>query len=95
MYDKKYLQGRWFAGKMYDLCSPGWRWVTHDAIWQLFLLENSDACFPVNRKCIVIHPENIEFEPSDIHNFQGFGNYYQAIGKIHIGRGTYIGPNVG
>jgi acetyltransferase-like isoleucine patch superfamily enzyme len=30
------------------------------------------------------------------HNFQGFGNYFQNFsGKIVVGRGTYIAPNVG
>ena len=94
-YDRKYLRGRWFRGKMKGLCAPGWRWVTHNAVSRIFLGDNKDARFPVNQKCRVLCPENIEFDPDDLNNFQSFGIYYQAIGKIHIGKGTYIAPNVG
>ena len=40
-------------------------------------------------------PENIVFHPDDLNNFQTTGNYFQAIGKITIGHGTFIAPNVG
>ena len=33
--------------------------------------------------------------PPNLNNFQTTGNYFQAIGKITIGRGSYIAPNVG
>ena len=95
LYDKKYLTGKWFSGKMHGLCAIGWRWVTRDALDRAGSLNNKDARFPVNQKCIVIHPENIEFDPDDLNNFHSIGGYFQAIGKIKIGSGTYIGPNVG
>lgn len=43
----------------------------------------------------MIYPENIDFHPDDLNNFQSFGIYYQAIGRITIGKGSYIAPNVG
>ena len=47
-------------------------------------------------KSIVNHPEKIEFSVNDLHIFQDFGIYFQAINaKIRIGEGTWIGPNVG
>ena len=56
---------------------------------------NRDARFPCSPFIRVICPENIFFDSNDLNNFQGFGNYFQANGKITIGSGTYIAPNVG
>ena len=95
IYDKRYLQGRWFSGKLNGLCSPGWEWVTHDAIGRFLSHDNVEARFPINQKCRVVCPENIEFSPNDLNNFHSFGIYYQALGKIRLGEGTFVGPNVG
>jgi len=95
IYDKKYLKGRWFTGKLNGLCSIGWRWVVHDALGRKRTGNNLQARYPVSQSSIVVWPQNIEFHPDDLNNFQSFGQYYQAIGKITIGRGTYIAPNVG
>lgn len=94
-YDKKYLCGKWFEGRLNGLCSQGWEWVTRDACARLRTRENTEARFPISSACRVISPQNITFHPDDLNNFQSFGIYYQAIGKIEIGRGSYIGPNVG
>ena len=56
---------------------------------------NQTVPWPVSSQIRIINPSNIIFDPDDLNNFQGFGNYFQAIGKITIGRGTYIAPNVG
>lgn len=69
--------------------------MTHDAVHRLFNSANYSARYPVACGCRIVCPDNIEFDPNDLNNFQGFGNYYQAFGKIRIGRGTYIAPNVG
>lgn len=95
LYDMKYLRGKWFEGKFGGICAQGWRWVTHDAVGQIFGSANKDARFPCSQECRIVRPFNIEFDPDDLNNFQGFGNYFQAIGKIYIGKGTYIAPNVG
>lgn len=95
MYEKKYLKGRWFSGKANGLCAQGWEWVTHDAISRILLHGNKEARFPISQHCCVISPENLIFDPDDLNNFQSFGIYYQALGEINIGKGTYIGPNVG
>ncbi len=95
VYDKKYLQGKWFEGKLKGMCSQGWRWVVHDAIGRMIIRNNRHARFPISQFCTAINPENIEFHPDDLNNFQGNGQYYQAIGRIIIGKGTYIAPNVG
>ena len=94
-YDRKYLKGRWFEGRFGGICALGWQWVTRDALACRFTAKNREARFPVNQYCTVICPENIEFDPDDLNNFQSYGIYYQALGKIRIGKGTYIGPNVG
>ena len=94
-YDRKYLRGRWFEGRFGGVCAIGWKWVTRNALAKWFGGVNAAARFPVNSSCRVIYPENLEFDPDDLNNFQSMGIYYQAIGKIRIGKGTYIGPNVG
>ena len=95
MYDKKYLTGRWFENKYHGLGATGWEWVTYDALARLRFHDNLTARFPVAHGCRVVCPENISFDPNDLNNFQSNGIYYQALGKICIGGGTYIAPNVG
>jgi acetyltransferase-like isoleucine patch superfamily enzyme len=44
----------------------------------------------------ISNSENISFHPDDLNNFQSPGTYIQNFkGKITIGHGSYIGPNVG
>ncbi len=95
LYDRKYLQGKWFKGKYGSFGSIGWQWVVCSARARRIFKDNITAKFPVAHGCRVVHPENIVFDPDDLNNFQSFGIYYQAIGKITIGKGTFIGPNVG
>ena len=94
-YDKKYLTGRWFRGRLHGLCAGGWIWVTYDAVGRILLHINTEARFPVSPQMNVVCPENIRFDPDDLNNFQSSGSYFQAIGSITIGKGTYIAPNVG
>lgn len=95
VYDKKYLRGKWFKGKIGSLGSVGWQWVVLSARARRRYKINTTAKFPVSLGCRVVHPENIVFDPDDLNNFQTNGVYFQAIGKIQIGKGTYIAPNVG
>lgn len=94
-YDKKYLTGKWFGGKLHGLCSVGWEWVTQDGVGRLLHRTNQETRFPVSPQIRVVCPENIHFHPDDLNNFQTMGTYFQAIGTITIGKGTYIAPNVG
>lgn len=94
-YDKKYLTGKYFAGKLGGLCSLGWERTGKCGFARFLLGTNKGVRFPVSHQISVMEAQNIEFHPDDLNNFQTFGNYYQAIGKITIGRGCYIAPNVG
>ena len=95
LYDKKYLSGRWFDGKLNGLCAAGWKWAVYGARARILFGENKTARFPIAHGCRVVHPQNIHFSSDDLNNFQMYGVYYQAIGPITIGRGCYIAPNVG
>jgi len=97
VYDRKYLRGKYFSGKLCGICSVGWRWVVNDCLVRFFLGINKGIPFPVSPKVTVVNSHNIIFDVDDLNNFQGTGNYYQAIGdsKIIIGKGSWIGPNVG
>ena len=94
-YDKKYIRGRWFYGRAHGIVSQGWKWLVLDYRMCKKFKVNQDAGFPVSPMIRVVAPRNITFHPDDLNNFQGTGNYYQALGGIEIGRGTYIAPNVG
>lgn len=90
-YDKKYLTGRWFADGFH---SKGWIWAARDIHSRIHTMRNAHVKWPVSPDIIV--GENIEFDPDDLNNMQGYGCYFQTIdGKITIGKGTYIAVNVG
>lgn len=94
-YDKKYLTGKWFSGKLGGLCSTGWEWTARNGFARFLQGTNKGVRFPVSPQICVTGSQNIDFHPDDLNNFQTVGNYFQAIGKITIGHGTYIAPNVG
>lgn len=96
-YDKKYIKGKYFKGKYGGMGAVGWRWVVSDCAARIFLGINQNIPFPVSPRIAVSNPKNISFHVDDLNNFQGIGNYYQAIGagKITIGKGCWIAPNVG
>jgi acetyltransferase-like isoleucine patch superfamily enzyme len=90
-FNKKYLTGKYF-----DQSLLGWRWVLRSIIWQKIFGFNRHIPWPVSPFIIISNPRNIEFDNNDINNFQTYGNYFQNFeGKIRIGAGTYIAPNVG
>ena len=96
-YDKKlFIDSKWFKSSHYGVfTAPGWKMVVRDYFSCKKLDVNRDTPWPVSPRIVVINPSNISFCPDDINNFQMIGNYYQGIGKICIGRGTYIASNVG
>ena len=97
IYDRKYIKGKWFKGKIGSFGSVGWTWVVSSARARRKYRVNLTAKFPVAIGCRVVHPENIEFDPDDLNNFQSYGIYYQAIGQIKMNAvilpGVTLGPN--
>ena len=95
-YNRKYCSGRYFNGKFGGIAALGWRWASLDGLARFFLKSNRDVPWPVSSRVVVTHPENIKFDPDDLHIFHTFGTYFQAIdATIEIGSGTWIAPNVG
>lgn len=97
-YRRKYLKGRYFSGKFGGICAVGWEWVVKDFWGGLFSPSafGSSAPWPSSPKVCIANWRNIEFDINDLHIFQTYGTYYQGLyGKIKIGRGTWIAPNVG
>lgn len=90
-FDKKYIQGRYFDNSFF-----GYK-LALKSIWAKNILRLSVAHkFPTGLNCHISNSQNIIFHPDDINNFQSPGTYYQNFkGKIDIGKGSYIGPNVG
>lgn len=78
-----------------NIKSQGWEWISKGIWYQKILGYNRYIKFPVNFRNVV-SSNNIEFDPNDLNNFQHFGCYFQNFsGKITLGKGTYIAPNVG
>lgn len=91
-FKKTYLKGRWFENNL-----EGWKWCWRSLIFQRLFGINRHVPFPVSHNIVIGKVEDIQFDVNDINNFQHFGCYFQSWngGKINIGRGTYIAPNVG
>ena len=90
-YKKKYLTGRWFEDSI-----DGWKWCWKN-VWMQKIVGYNRACpFPVSFRSEIGNYKNLDFDVNDMNNFQHFGCYFQNYsGRISIGKGTYIAPNVG
>ena len=87
-YDReKFVSGKWFkGGKWGKFTASGWKWVVNDYFACRKLHVNQNVKWPVSPDVRIVTPQNIQFHPDDLNNFQIFGNYYQAFGHISIGR---------
>ncbi len=90
-FDRRHLTGRYF-----DTGFAGYIWAVR-AIWQRNILRLARPLpFPAALTCHVSKGARIEFHPDDLNNFQSPGTYFQNfLGRITLGKGCYIGPNVG
>jgi acetyltransferase-like isoleucine patch superfamily enzyme len=91
-YHRKYLIGRYF-----DFSYAGW-FKAWRGIWlQKIGGFNRHVPWPVSPFIAIDEPGNIIFDPDDMQNFWHFGCYYSNRngGRIEIGKGTWIAPNVG
>lgn len=75
--------------------SIGWKWVTKFFFSQKICGNNRHVPWPCSPMILVACPKNISFDIDDLNNFTTHGIYYQANGRLSIGKGTYIAPNVG
>ncbi len=90
-FNPKYMKGFWF-----DNNSVGTGWVMRGFLFQKVLGVNRNVPFPVSPEIRVSDNPNIIFHVDDLDNFQQMGNYFQCNpGKITLGFGTRIAPNVG
>lgn len=90
-YDKKYLRGKWFKSSYMGLV-----WAFKGIFWQKLCGFNRHIPWPVSPFIEISNGKNLVFDPDDLNNFQGRGNYFQNFNaKIYIGKGTYIAMNVG
>lgn len=91
-FDRRYLRGRHF-----EQSNTGWYWAWRGLWWQKLLGFNRHVPWPVTPLARVLEPDGIDFDPDDINNFQSHGCYFSNAhgGRIVIGKGTYIAPNVG
>lgn len=90
-FDRKYLSGRYFEAGL-----RGYIWAWR-AIWLRSILRlGPQYPWPTGMSCHISNPKKMHFHPDDLNNFQSPGTYFQNFSAdIYIGRGSYIGPNVG
>src|SRR5699024_248005 len=90
-FDRKVMTGPLFARSF-----SGYRRMLR-AVWQQKLLGfNRKSPWPMSPTTTVSDFNRLHFHPSDLRNLDSPGCYFQNFAAdIHIGRGTYIGPNVG
>ena len=91
-FDRAYLRGRFF-----DHSHVGWLMGLRCIFWQKIIGKNRHVPWPCSPLVSVGDPKLIEFHPDDMNNFWTFGTYFQVWNdaKIVLGRGSYVGPNVG
>jgi len=90
-YDEKYLRGRFFTEQ-----TVGWKWALRSILFQKIIGYNRHIPWPVSPFVDINSPHNIEFDPDDLNIFHANGVHFQNFsGRIVIGKGTYIGHNVG
>lgn len=91
-FKKKYLKGKYFS----EGNTLGYKWAWRSVFFQKILGYNRQIPWPVSFRTEISNKDNIEFSMNDLNNFQHFGCYFQNFnGKIILGEGTYIAPNVG
>ncbi len=90
-YSPAFLTGRYF-----DQTRGGYVWAVRSLLWQKIFGFNRKARFPVSPFVTITDPDNLQFHPDDLQNFQGSGKYFQnPRALITIGKGSYIANNVG
>lgn len=91
-FDKKYLRGKYFEKSL-----AGWKWAFRSIITQKILRINAHVPWPISTQIAVDYAQGIDFHVDDLNNFQHFGCYFANTnyGKITLGKGTWIAPNVG
>lgn len=94
-YDRRYIKGRWFKSKYGTIAAEGWDWVVNCGISSRKMRNIRQAPWPVNPRTRIVNAQNISFDVDDLNIFQSPGCYFQGHGKIIIGKGTWIAPNVG
>lgn len=92
LYKKKYRKNKHFR----YMWSDGYVWAIYDGFSRLLTGNNRGIPWPCSPFTVVHHPENIIFNPEDLHIFQTHNVYFQGLGaKTIIGKGTWIAANVG
>ena len=92
-YDKKYLVGRHFDRWHF---TQGWRWILYYWFGQKVLGKNGHVPWPIPPYASVIGPENIIFDPDDMHIFHIPACYFLGLGgKVVIGKSPQIAVGCG
>lgn len=87
---------RCLTERSFDSGVNGWQWCWRCWFLQKMVGINRHVLFPVAVSNVIGNPRNLHFSPDDLNIFQHFGCYFQCWhGQIHLGKRTYIAPNVG
>lgn len=87
VYSNEIRESKYFS----KIGSEGHKWLLKGNRYPYY----RGGYFPASKRITIINGKNIFFHPEDLNNFQSYGIYFQAIDTIEIGKGSFIGPNVG
>lgn len=91
-----FFESKYVSGRHFEKNGEGWTWVAKGIWRQKILGFNRFVPWPMQHTSTISNCKNIEFHIDDLNNFQSPGCYFQNFSaKIILGKGTYIGPNVG
>jgi len=83
-------------GPLFNDSLWGYRLMLKGLWFQQVLRFNKHVPWPISPSFFISNPKNIFFDPGDLNNFQSPGCYFQNFSaSIYLGKGSYIGPNVG
>jgi transferase family hexapeptide repeat protein len=93
---KLFFQAQYLRGRFFDSDVRGVVW-SFRSLWARNILRLAPPLpFPAALTATITHWRNIDFDPEDINNFQSPGVYFQcSSARIRLGKGVFIGPNVG
>ena len=91
-----FFQRQYLTGRHFDPGLGGYVWAFRAAWTRSILRLAPPMPWPTALSCHISKAENLRFHPDDLNNFQSPGTYFQNFnGCIYLGRGSFIGPNVG
>ena len=91
VYDIRLMRKYFEYSKIY---SYKWRYAYFCYKENKILGKSIDSRVPVSPQNHILYFNNLKFDIQDLKNLSGTGKYFQCVGQVEIGSGTFIANNV-